>query len=134
MVVYRNVAGVDLDDVVYEQHRDDMGDVDRSEERRQRERHRRDVPRVFGAVLEPQSARDVGAPFNCAQGIEFGDESDASGHVVAARALRHERQCVLVLHQQMLARDCRDTPSPRGVEAMGIEPTTSCMPCKRSTN
>ncbi len=31
-------------------------------------------------------------------------------------------------------RNVRVRQGVSGVEAMGIEPTTSCMPCKRSTN
>ncbi|MPN23819.1 hypothetical protein SDC9_171212 [bioreactor metagenome] len=49
-----NVAGVDLDDVVDEQHLDDAQDVDRAG--RMLGEHQRihgEVPGVFGAVLAP---------------------------------------------------------------------------------
>ena len=82
LVVDEGVAGVDLDEVVEQQHREDAGEVDRLVGvLGQDEGEQRQVPGVLGGVLPPLTADDGGAPLDLLQpvGLEQEGRSGPAG-------------------------------------------------------
>ena len=72
-------------------------------------------------------------------GLEIGDTKAAQNPAQQAHVMeRWEPQAVLASHQKSPVLQgsavLRDTLQNRGVEDRGLEPLTSCMPCKRSPN
>ena len=78
VVVGEGVTRVDLDEVVHQQHGDDVRDVDRRVGMgREDDRHEREVPRVLRGVLAPEIAADRVDAQHGLQGVDFEDEVDA---------------------------------------------------------
>jgi hypothetical protein len=75
--VDEDVAGIDLDDVVDEHHRDHAPEVDAvGRVFGEDEREHREVPRVLRAVLPSRRIGDVGAPFDELEAVDLEEEPE----------------------------------------------------------
>ena len=74
-IVDIRVAGIDFDDVVNENHPDDLADVEGLVGMLgENDRHKREMPAVLGGILTASAVQQISAPVDTLQLVEFKDE------------------------------------------------------------
>ena len=92
LVVTEGVAGIDLDQVVHQDHLEHAGEVEAGRAvLGEQQRHHREVPGVLGRVLAPRAFEDRRAPEHGLELVDLEDEVDLGGEPGRGRRQRRGR-------------------------------------------